>query len=62
MSARINNLITRRKFLQISGALAAATAVTNPCRVLYALTRDKGEITPNEIREVFSACRLKKLP
>ena len=56
MSARINNLITRRKFLQLSGALAATTAATGPSRVLYALTRNTGETTPNEIREVFSAC------
>ncbi|WP_457552564.1 molybdopterin-dependent oxidoreductase [Desulfobacula sp.] len=56
MSARINNLISRRKFLQLSGALAATTAIANPCRVLYALTRDTGGKSANEIREVFSAC------
>lgn len=56
MSVRINNLISRRKFLQLSGAFAATTAITNPCRILYALTRDGGEKTANEIREVFSAC------
>jgi len=56
MSERINNLITRRKFLQLSGVLAATSAVTNPCRVLYALTKDSGEKSASQIREVFSAC------
>ena len=56
MSSQKTNRISRRKFLQLSGAVAAATAVSNPCRVLYALTRDTGQKTASDFREVFSAC------
>ncbi len=49
-------MMSRRKFLQMSGALAAATAVADPCRVLYALTKVAGENDPARIKEVFSAC------
>ncbi|RLB93708.1 MAG: hypothetical protein DRH26_03250, partial [Deltaproteobacteria bacterium] len=56
MSSTKIQKISRRKFLQLSGAFAATTAITNPCRILYALSRDGGEKTANEIREAFSAC------
>ena len=56
MSATKTQMISRRKFLQLSGALAATTAVAGNSHVLYALTRDAGGKNANEIREVFSAC------
>ena len=56
MSLTKTQMLSRRKFLKLSGALAAATAVTNPCRVLYALTRDTGKKSVRDIKEVFSAC------
>jgi len=49
--------MSRRKFLQLSGGFAAATAVAgSPCRVLYALTKGEGPQNAEKIREVFSAC------
>ena len=56
MSITKTQMLSRRKFLQLSGTFAAATAVTNPCRVLYALTRDSGGKSVRDIKEVFSAC------
>ncbi len=56
MSATKDGMISRRKFIQLSGALAAATAVSTPCKVLYALSRDKGGKSAQEIREIFSTC------
>ncbi len=56
MSSTKIQKISRRKFLQLSGAFAATTAITNPCRILYALSRDGSEKTANKIREAFSAC------
>jgi len=49
-------MISRRKFLQISGAVAATTAISNPCRVLHALVKDGSKKDLDEIREAFSAC------
>ena len=49
--------MSRRKFLKLSGGLAAAAAVTgSPSRVLYALTKEAGPESANAIRKVFSAC------
>lgn len=56
MSITQTQMISRRKFLKMSGAVAATTAVTNPCKVLYALATDKEIETADEIREIFSAC------
>ncbi|MBW2582261.1 MAG: twin-arginine translocation signal domain-containing protein, partial [Deltaproteobacteria bacterium] len=52
MSATKTQIISRRRFLQLSGALAATTAVAGHSHVLYALTRDTGGKNANEIREV----------
>ncbi len=56
MSVKINDALTRRSFMKLSGAAAAIAATSGPSRVLHALVAQKEGTGENQIRNVFSAC------
>ena len=56
MSVKINDALTRRSFMKLSGAAAALAATSGPSRVLHALVAQKEGTGENQIRDVFSAC------
>ncbi len=56
MSASSKPTISRRSFIKLSGAAAAAAAVGGPSRVLHALVSGNEEGAGVAAREMFSAC------
>jgi len=55
MSANINGVMTRRRFMQLSGAAAAAAALGGP-RILHALVPSTEAEAAEQVQELFSAC------
>ncbi len=55
MSVKINGAITRRRFLQLSGAATAAAALGGP-RILHALVPSTQKESVDQIQGLFSAC------
>jgi thiosulfate reductase/polysulfide reductase chain A len=56
MSAKINHAMSRRRFMKLSAAAAAATSVQGPTRILHALVSGKKEAQRSPLRDRFSAC------
>ncbi len=54
----VNNKISisRRRFIQLSGATAATMATISPSRMARALTPNAGDDKIGSVREIFSAC------
>jgi thiosulfate reductase/polysulfide reductase chain A len=55
MSVNINSAISRRRFLQLSGAATAAAALGGP-RVLHALVASSEKGSVDQLQNKFSAC------
>jgi thiosulfate reductase/polysulfide reductase chain A len=55
MSAKMNGMMSRRRFLKLSGTATAAAALGGP-RILHALVPSTQTESVDQIQELFSAC------
>ena len=60
MPDKFNGVMSRRRFLQLSGAATAAAALGGP-RILHALVPSTETGPVDQVQELFSAFRAKEL-
>jgi thiosulfate reductase/polysulfide reductase chain A len=56
MQMKSQRTMSRRRFMQLSAAAAAAATVGGPSRILHALVTGEQAVQSNPIRDQFSAC------